>query len=102
VLHAARWKYRTQNDAKNAICGPSHNFVGLYLRNHGMYRQSEKLIKQQYLLHMPQQYMVNFGPLTAEICWRVWGTPPNFNNFRVFAALLYGTLVVGVSQSLRR
>jgi len=21
--------------------------------------------------------MVNFGPPTAEICWRVWGTPPN-------------------------
>ena len=25
--------------------------------------------------------MVNFGPLTAEICWRVWGTPVNFNGF---------------------
>ena len=23
--------------------------------------------------------MVNFGPLKAEICWRVWGTPANFN-----------------------
>jgi len=27
--------------------------------------------------------MVNFGPLMAEICWRVWGTPANFNGFRV-------------------
>ena len=26
--------------------------------------------------------MVNFGLLTAEICWRVWGTPANFNGFR--------------------
>jgi len=26
---------------------------------------------------------VNFGPLAAEICWRVWGTPPHFNGFRV-------------------
>jgi len=25
--------------------------------------------------------MVNFGPLTAEICWRVWGAPANFNGF---------------------
>jgi len=25
--------------------------------------------------------MVNIGPLTAEICWRVWGTPANFNRF---------------------
>jgi len=45
--------------------------------------------------------MVNFGPLAAETCWRVWGTPSNFNGFRVLAALLHGTLVVGVSQSLR-
>jgi len=37
--------------------------------------------------------------LTAEICWRVWGTPANFNGFRVLAALLHGTLVVGVSQT---
>ena len=43
--------------------------------------------------------MVNFGLLTAEICWRVWGTPANFNGFRVLAALLHGTLVVGVSQT---
>jgi len=27
--------------------------------------------------------MVNFGLLTAEICWRVWGIPANFNGFRV-------------------
>jgi len=46
--------------------------------------------------------MVNFGPLTAEICWRVLGTPANFNGFRVLAVLLHGTLVVGVSQTLRR
>ena len=43
--------------------------------------------------------MVNFSLLTAEICWRVWGTPANFNGFRVLAALLHGTLVVGVSQT---
>jgi len=30
--------------------------------------------------------MVNFGPLNAEIGWRVWGTPLNFNGFRVFAS----------------
>jgi len=43
--------------------------------------------------------MVNFGLLTAEICWRVWGTPENFDGFRFLAALLHGTLVVGVSQT---
>jgi len=34
--------------------------------------------------------MVNFGLLTAEICWRVCGNPANFNGFRVLAALLHG------------
>jgi len=46
--------------------------------------------------------MVNFGPLAAEIGLVVWGTPANFKGFRVLAALLHGTLVVGVSQTLRR
>jgi len=41
-------------------------------------------------------------PLAAEIVSLVWGTPANFNGFRVLAALLHGTLIVGVSQSLRR
>jgi len=41
--------------------------------------------------------MVNFGPLAAEICWRVWCTPANFNGFCVLAALLHGCQVVGVS-----
>jgi len=45
--------------------------------------------------------MVNFGPLAAEIVSLVWGTPGNFNGFRVLAALLYGTVVVGVCQTLR-
>jgi len=46
--------------------------------------------------------MVNFDLLTAEICWRVWGTPANFKGFlRVLAALLHGTLVMGVSQTLQ-
>jgi len=67
-----------------------------------MYRQSEKkLVKQQYPSTCPCN-MVNFGPLTAEIGSAVWGTPANFNGFRIFAALLHGTLLVGVSQTLRR
>jgi len=46
--------------------------------------------------------MANFSPLAAEICWRVWGTPANFNGFRVLAASLHGIPVLGVSQTLRR
>jgi len=46
--------------------------------------------------------MVNFGLLAAEISPVVWGTPANFNGFRVLAALLHGSQVVSVSQTLRR
>jgi len=45
--------------------------------------------------------MVNFGPLAAEIFSLVWGTPGNFNGFRVLAALLYGAVIVGISQTLQ-
>ena len=46
--------------------------------------------------------MVNFGLVTAEIRWRVWGTPANSNGFCFLAVLLHGILLVDVSQSLRR
>jgi len=32
--------------------------------------------------------LANFDPLTAEICWRVWGAPANFNRFHVLPSLL--------------
>ena len=38
--------------------------------------------------------MVNVGPLAAEIGLPVWGTPANFNGFRVLAALLHGSQVL--------
>jgi len=46
--------------------------------------------------------MANFGLLTAEVGSGVWDTPANFNGFHILAALLHGTLVVGVSHTLRR
>ena len=45
--------------------------------------------------------MANFGPPMAEIGSGVCGTPANFNGFRVLAALVNGTLVVSVRQTLR-
>jgi len=48
----------------------------------------KNLVMQQYLPHMFLQYG-ELGPLTAEIVSLVWGTPTNFNGFRVLAALLH-------------
>jgi len=44
--------------------------------------------------------MVNFGPLTSEICWRVWSSPANFNGFRVLASLLHRHHSTEVNQTL--
>jgi len=57
--------------------------------HHRIYWQSEKLIKQQYLLHHTSLQYSKLGPLTAEIGSGVWGTPANFNGFRVLASLLH-------------
>jgi len=61
--------------------------------------RKKKLVKQQYLPHMSLQYG-ELRPLAAEIVSLVWGTPANFNGFRVLAALLHATLLVGVSQTV--
>jgi len=64
-----------------------------------MYRQSEKDLLSSNISSTCPHNMVNFGPLAAEIVSLVWGTPGNFNGLRVLAALLHGTLVVGVTQT---
>ena len=66
-----------------------------------MYRQSAKKLLNSNTSSTFPDNLVNFGPLAAEIGLPVWAprTPSNFNGFRVLAALLYGTLVVGVSQT---
>jgi len=104
VPHVARWKYRMQKSLKNRhlhtiaqLC----RAISLQLRH--VLTIGKKHVKQQHLPHMSPQYGEWwYCPLTAEICWRVWGTPANFNRFRILAALLHGTLVVGVSQTLWR
>jgi len=62
---------------------------------------TSKLLSSNISSRCPHN-MVIFGPLAAEIDLVVWGIPANFNGFRVLAALLHGTPVVGVSQTLRR
>jgi len=70
------------------IWAQSHNFVGLYFRNEGMYRQSEKNLLNRNTSSTRVDNVVNLGPLGAEIGLPVWGNPANFNGFRALAALL--------------
>ena len=103
VLHAVRWKYSTQKWRKK--WPPAHHrttLSGYIFATKAFIDDRKKLVvKQQYLLHMFAQYG-ELGPLAAEICPVVWGTPANFSGFRVLVALLHSILVVGLSQILRR
>ena len=44
--------------------------------------------------------MVNVGPLTSKTYCRVWGTPANFNRFRVLASLLQRRCSTKINQTL--
>jgi len=46
-----------------------------------MYRQSERNLLNSNIFSTCHRNMANFGLLTAEIDWQVWGTPANFNRF---------------------
>ena len=61
----------------------------------------EKNLLSSNISSIRSHNMVNFSPLAAEIGPVIWGTPANFNGFRVLAAFLHGTPVLGVSQTLR-
>jgi len=99
VLHAARCKYRTQKNHHVCTIAQLRWAISSQLRNVLIIGKNPV---NSYTSFTCPHNMVNFGPLTVKICWRVWGTPANFNWFRVLAALLHGTIVVGVSQTLRR
>jgi len=102
VLHGARWKYRTQKIVTKSPSGRHRTSLSGYIfATKAHIDNQNKLAKQQYLLHMFSQY----GELRPTSGWDRFvslGIPANFNGFRVLAALLHGTRVLGVSQTLRR
>jgi len=96
------WLTGNTGRKKIAILAPSHNFVGYIFGIKACIDNLKKNLLNSCTSSACPDNMVKFGILTAEICWRVWGTPANFNGFRILAVLLHSTLVVGVSQTLRR
>jgi len=121
VLHAARWKSRTQKNRHfgtiaqlcQAISSELRHVstIGKKLLNSNIFStcsghdMTYSVLKVPFNSNQPStcsDNMVNFCLLTIETCWQVCGTPANFIGFRVLAVLLHGTLVVGVSQTLRR
>ena len=101
VLHAARWKYRTQK-AKNSPSRHHRTTLSSYIFAAKAHIDNWKTSLNRNISSICPHNMVNIGLLAAEIGSGVWGTPGNFKLFRVLAALLHGTLVVGVSETLWR
>ena len=99
VLHAARWKCRTQKNPHLGTIAQLCRAICSQLKH--ISTTGHKLLTSNTSSTCPHN-MANFGPITTENCWRGSGTPANFNGFRVLAALVHGTPGVGVSQTLRR
>ena len=101
AVHAARCKCRTQKSRQKSPSGHHPTTLSGYIfATKACIDNRKKLVKQQCNISSTCPHnMVNFSPLAAEIVSLVWGIPGNFNGFRVLAALLHGTIVVGVSQT---
>jgi len=100
VLHAARCKCRTQKSRQKSPSGHHRTTLSGYIfGTKACIDNRKKSFLSSNISSTCPHNMVNFGPLAAEIVSLVWGTPGNFNGFRILAVLLHGTLVVGVSQT---
>ena len=99
MLHAARCKCRTQKSRQKSPTGHHRATLSGYIfaTKACIDNRKKNLLSSNTSSTCPYN-MVN-GPLAAEIVSLVWGTPGNFNGFRVLAPLLHGTLAVGVSQT---
>ena len=89
VLCAVCCKYRTQKITKKSPSGHHPTTLSGYIfpTKACIDNRKKNLLSSNMSYTCPHTHnMVNFGPLAAEICWRVWGTPANFNGFRMLAA----------------
>ena len=103
MLHAACCKCRSQKSRQKSPSGHHPTTLSGYIfATKACIDNWKKNLLSSNIYSACPHNTVNFRPLAAEIVSLVWGTPGNFNGFRVLAALLHGTLVVGVSQTLRR
>jgi len=102
MLHGARCKYRTQKVVKKSPSGHHRTtLLGYIFATKARIDNLKKNLLSSNISSTCLHNVVNFGLLVAEIGAVVWGTPANFNMFCVFAALLHGTPVLGINQTLR-
>jgi len=74
--------------------------ISSQLRHVPGYRQFEKNLLNSNISSTCPHNMVNFGPLGTKIVLLVWGTPANFNRFRVLVLLLQRRRSMEANQTL--
>jgi len=94
---AARSKYRTQ---KSPSAHHRTTLSGCIFTTEACIDNRKKNFLNSSISSTCPHNMVTFGPLPAEIDWRVWGTPANFNGFRVLALLLQRRRSMEANQTL--
>jgi len=102
LLHAARWNTGRKKVAKNRHLGTVAQLCRAISSQLMHISTIGKSLLSSNTSYTCPHNMVNVGPLAAEIGLPVWGSPANFNGFRVLATLLNSSQVLSVSQTLRR
>jgi len=74
MLRAARWKYSTQKIAINSPSGHHPTTLSGFIFATKACIDNRKKVLSNNISSICAHNMVNFGPLAAEICWRVWDT----------------------------
>ena len=86
--------------AKNLPSAHHRTTLSGYIFAAKAYIDNRKKILNSNTSSTPPHNTVNFSPLTAEIDSLVWGTPANFNGFRVLPSLLQRRRSTEVNQTL--
>jgi len=100
VLHASHWKCRAQKWRKNSPSSHHRTTLSGYILATKACINNRKKTCWTAIPPPHPHSMVNFGPLVAQVGWRVWGTPANFNGFRILVSLLHQRRSAEVSQTL--
>ena len=102
LLHAARWKCRTQKCHQKSPSGHHRTTLSGYIfATKARIDNRKKLVKQRYVLHMSPQY----GELRPTSGWDPSGSlrhPCKVQRVSHLGSVTARHLVVGVSQTLRR
>jgi len=85
MKRAATWHKKSSKIRNLGTIAQVCRAISLQVRHVSTVRKN--ILSRNTFLTSPYN-MVSFGPLTAEIILLVWGTPANFNGFRVLASLL--------------